>query len=141
MITLSGNRFATSLAVAAILALAGCAVERGPSALLEELKGGLASARASPRGCRPPPPDIDLGQLKGTSKSALLQALGRPTYCGAEGDQDCATSTPWKYEWGPPAPPSKSDDGFIEVTTGGPWVIDLSFTEDSVSSARWLGQR
>ena len=141
MITLSGKLFAPSLAVAAMLVLSGCVAERRAGPLLEELKGGLASARALPLGSRPPPPEIDLGQLKGTSKAAVIQALGKPTYCGDEADEDCATSTSWKYEWGPPAPPLKSGNGFVEVTTGGPWVIDLSFTGDTVSSARWLGQR
>jgi len=75
------------------------------------------------------------------TKSQLLRALGKPTYCGDEGDSDCASSSPWSYAWGPPAPPAKSGDGFVEVTSGGPFLIALEFKGESVSSARWLGQR
>jgi hypothetical protein len=67
--------------------------------------------------------------------------LGEPTYCGDYGDDVCATSSPWKYEWGPAAPPARSGDGFVEINTGGPFVVALDFTNDVVSSARWLGQR
>jgi len=141
MRTLSPSRLAQSVAIGAALFLVGCATPDSRGSLLQELRAGLASVRALPSGSRPAPPDLDLRSLKGISKSQLVQELGHPTYCGDDGEEACATSSPWMYEWGPPAPPIKSDDGFVEVTTGGPFVIALDFTNDAVSSARWLGQR
>ena len=135
------TRLAMGATVGAILLVAGCATHGSQDALLHQLRSGLASARALPLGSRPAPPDIDLRNLKGLSKPRLLEELGEPTYCGDLGEGTCATSSPWKYEWGPPAPPAMSGDGFIEVNNGGPFVIELNFSGDTVSSARWLGQR
>jgi hypothetical protein len=135
------SRLVCGLATVAAVGLASCATPPSRDSLLRELKSGLASARALPLGSRPTPPDLDLRSLKGISKSQLLQELGNPTYCGVDGDDPCATSSPWMYEWGPTAPPPKSGDGFVEVTAGGPFVVALDFASDTVSSARWQGQR
>ena len=135
------SRLVHGLATVAALGLASCVTPPTQDALLRELKAGLASVRALPPGSRPGPPDLDLRSLEGIIKSQLLRELGNPTSCGVDGDNPCATSSPWMYEWGPPAPPAKSGDGHVEVTTGGPFVVALDFASDAVSSARWLGQR
>jgi len=135
------SRLVHGLVVVAALGLASCVTPPGRDAQLKELKAGLASVRALPLGSRPAPPDLDLRSLKGISKSQLLRELGNPTYCGVEGNNPCATSSLWMYEWGPPAPPAKSGDGFVEITTGGPSVVALDFAGDAVSSVRWQGQR
>lgn len=128
-------------AVGVAVILAGCGTAKNRDALLRELKSGLAAVRALPSGSRPDPPELDLRGLARMSKSELLQSLGNPTYCGDDGDDECATSSSWKYDWGPPAPAIESGDGFVEITTGGPFVIALEFTHESVSSARWQGQK
>jgi hypothetical protein len=135
------SRLAHGLATVAVLCLASCVTPVSRDSLLRELRAGLVSARALPLGSRPAPPDLELRSLTGISKSQLLKELGNPTYCGVDGDEPCATSSSWKYEWGLPAPPAKGGDGFVEITTGGPFVIVLDFTSDAVSSARWEGQR
>ena len=129
------------LICSALGVLTACSTVNDREALLDKLKAGLVSARAMPPGSRPEPPELDLRSLEGASKSQLQRRLGDPTYCGEEGDGDCATSSRWQYRWGPPARPLHAGDGFVYVTTGGPSVIELQFTNGCVSSARWMGQR
>lgn len=109
--------------------------------LLDGLQKGLAQARALPAGERPMPPEDDLSALIDTSRSKVLKALAAPSHCEPDESTDCARSNSWSYEWGPPTPEPESGDGYITVTTGGPWLLVIQFSNERVSAARWLGQR
>ena len=109
--------------------------------ILEKLQLNLAQVRALPKGERPAPPDEDLKALVGASRIEIRKALALPSYCEPEGLTNCEKSSSWKYEWGPPNPESQFGDGYVTVTTGGPWLLVIEFSRDSVVAASWLGQR
>lgn len=135
------KRLAAGIVFAALY-VAACTLTNDRESLLRDLKSGLSSVRALPPGSHPTPPRVALDSLKGMSRAEVLNALGGPTYCGEESDADCAISTPWAYEWGPPSPRPKEDgDGFVWVSAGGPDIIVLDFNAETVSSAQWRGQR
>ncbi len=136
------SHVATGIAAAAVVCLYGCASSASRTFLLKDLQTGLASARALPPGSRPAPPRVELRALEGASRRELRQAIGEPTYCGEDQDDNCDVSRRWRYEWGPPSPPPReASDGSLIVTTGGPFVIVIDFAGDLVSAAQWQGQR
>jgi len=134
----------TRLVLAALLtAAAAVAQAASPNVekTLDMLQTNLAQARALPPGERPPPPKVDLAALVGASRGRVVKALSLPSFCEPEGSTDCTRSNSWSYVWGPPDPDPKSGDGYVTVTTGGPWLLVIEFSGGLVSAARWLGQR
>lgn len=109
--------------------------------LLETLKLELAQVRSLSAGERPMPPDHDLRSLIGIPRGEVLKALATPSHCEPEDPSDCSMSNSWSYAWGPPPPDPKLKDGYITVTSGGPWLLVIEFSHDRVTAARWLGQR
>jgi hypothetical protein len=129
------------IALVALLAgVALCVHAQTPrgARLLETLQLELAQVRSLPAGERPTPPDQDMRSLIGTSRSEVLKALAAPSHCEPE---DCSKSNSWRYDWGPPAPEPRSGDGYVTVTSGGPWLLVIEFSRDRAIAARWLGQR
>jgi hypothetical protein len=116
-------------------------------ATLRTLASSFSQARALPPGSRPGPPRIELRPMLGLASSSIRAALGAPESDDKESASDCHAAFCWVYRYGPgPAPippPSKTADGGSEITvsTGGPFLLILGFSEDHLVSARWLGQR
>ena len=134
----------TRLVVLALLAVGPMAAHAGKSnaaKVLETLQKGLAEARALPPGTRPVPPELNLAALLGASRASVERALSTPSHCDPDDATDCARSKTWSYEWGPANPEPTSGDGYVTVTSGGPWLLVVEFSHGRVSAARWLGQR
>jgi hypothetical protein len=134
----------TRIVLAAFLTYSATVAQAGSPNVektLEMLQKNLSQARALPPGERPLPPKVDLAALVGTSRGRVVKALSSPSFCEPEGSTDCTRSNTWSYLWGPPAPDPQSDDGYVTVTTGGPWLLVVEFSGGLVSAARWLGQR
>ena len=137
------QRIVGSALAATVLAIsfAISAEDANGTKLLETLQAGLTSARSLPNGSRPAPPDLELKDLVGLDRSSVRRFLDRPSYCEPEESNACAQSASWTYVWGPPSAPPEERDGYIIVTTGGPWLLVVEFAKNRVSGARWQGQR
>jgi hypothetical protein len=114
--------------------------------LLKELRHQLDSVRALPKGSKAVHPDQDLSPLIGVSRSEVEHILGLPSYCGeneswSDRGPDCRDRSPWRYSWGPGSVDADSaGPGRVVVTSGGSWLLVLSFSAERVSSAKWLAQ-
>jgi hypothetical protein len=134
----------TRLVVLSLLAVGSITAHAGKSnaaQMLEILQKGLAEARALPPGTRPVPPELNLAALRGISRADVKRALSTPSHCQPEDSADCVRSNTWSYEWGPANSEPATGDGYVTVTSGGPWLLVVEFLHDRVSGARWLGQR
>src|SRR6202022_640101 len=97
---------------------------------------------------RPTPPYFYLEQLVGASQSSVRHALGVPDSQWRISRELCQAALFVSYTFGAretissPEPVRHNADGTdsIVVTTGGPWLLILGFTDGRLVSARWLGQ-
>jgi hypothetical protein len=113
--------------------------------MLEHLRQRLDAAHALPKGSRPSPPDIRLSGLYGVARADVERILGAPTYCGEQQpfpeSKDCRSHSLWAYSWGPPPPETHSGPGWVQVITGGPWLLLLRFSSDRITAVAWQGQK
>ena len=124
------------------LPLGGCAFPAArPQSALETVGAAFVAARAMPLDSRPMPPDIDLRSVVGASSPDVLKALGLPRHCTYEFRNHLPGATCWSYTYGPKSAPPQIEDGYIVVTTGGPWLLLLEISDDRVVNATWLGQK
>ncbi len=134
------------LAVLSLHSSTGGAADSTRTTVLSELQLAFQDARALPLGSRPSPPlDVDIDSLVGAHLGLIRASLGTPDY---EGDDllNCDATQCWAFEYGPePEPPLTRDRGDgrtdIVIRTGGPWLLLLAIENDSVTAARWRGQR
>ena len=118
-------------------------------AALAVLANQFVVARSLPEGTRPTPPYFYLDQLVGASQSSVRQALGAPDPQWPISRDLCQAAICVSYTFGAqetissPEPVRHNADGTnsIIVSTGGPWLLMLGFTDGRLVSARWLGQR
>ena len=136
------NRVPTSWAALSCLCMlvaCGCA----SATVLDDVREGLSTARALPKGSRPRPPQVELSALVGLKRADIEAALKTPTYCGLDLSEPCSPTSPaWAYVWGPPEREIGGDQaGSVTVVFGGPWLLIFEFAGDVVSKVRWQGQR
>jgi hypothetical protein len=141
------RRFGLTVALA-FCAWAQTALASNPSGLelLTQLRQGIDAARALPKGSRPAPPKADLSRLMGTTKADVKRILGPPNFRGhdeswSDTGANCAGTSSWRYSWGPPPPETHAGPDYVEVITGGPWLLVIEFSSNVVAAARWQGQR
>lgn len=118
-------------------------------AALAVLADQFLAARSLPEGTRPTPPYFNLEQLVGASQSSVRHALGAPDPQWQISRELCQAAICVSYTYGARETKSSTEpvrhnaDGTdsIVVSTGGPWLLILGFTDARLVGARWLGQR
>jgi hypothetical protein len=114
--------------------------------VLADLQAAFKQARELPRGSRPSPPrSLNIDALIGIQPDVVRASLGTPDY---EGNDllNCGASRCWAFRYGPERkPPLERDVGDgrkeIVISTGGPWLLLVAIENDSITAARWRGQR
>jgi hypothetical protein len=131
---------------------ASCAANPPDSAqsTLTNLARHFRAARALPEGTRPAPPDVKIEKIVGLPVSAVRSALGpADAPLKVEYDWDCDAETCQIYTYGADERASidariaadKKDLESIVITTGGPYVLVVGVSSNTVATARWQGQK
>lgn len=124
-----------------LVALVVCADALATDDVLADLKARFEVARALPPGSRPAPPSIDVGRLSGVLTTEVRSTLGEPQSCEIDASEAQSEQSKWCYEFGPPPRPAAQEGEAFTFTTGGPWLLVIEVSGESVQSAEWVGQR
>jgi hypothetical protein len=112
-------------------------------ALMAQLHEKLQQVRLMLPGKSIDPARVSLVPLVGLDRRQVTSGLGQPDYCGAAGDNGCASSTHWTYFFYPWKPTSReTSSGTVELTApiiG--WALELRFAQSGViETAQWVKQ-
>ena len=123
------------------------AIAQDSMSVLAALAHKFTTARALSPGTRPAPPDIDINKLIGVKWTTVRAALGHPD-APVDYDWECRAEQCQVYSYGAdereaerPAMVNARDLTSITVITGGPWVLILGVSRNTVTSVRWQGQK